>query len=49
MPSLRFIIHHDMSICLFGFPTKKDNRFDVPCAGEEIDRAEAGEGEALVT
>ena len=29
MPSLRFIIHCDMSVSLFGFPTKKNDRLDV--------------------
>ena len=28
MSSLSFIIHHDMSIRLFGFPPKKDNRLN---------------------
>ena len=29
MPSLRFIIHCDMSVSLFGFPTKKNDRLHM--------------------
>ena len=38
MPSLRFIIHCDMSVSLFGFPTKKNDRLNRMFKKEYIDK-----------
>ena len=38
MPSLRFIIHCDMSVSLFGFPTKKNDSLNRMFKKEYIDK-----------